>query len=89
MRTAVITTLWTGLAGLMSLTAGASLFGILAYMLSNPGTRPASWWGWNALHYTFAVGLPLTVCALTVALGVLRKLPGTRDASRADAGGHG
>ncbi len=47
------------LAALMSLTAGASLYGVPAFAHSDPGKRPAGWWGWQIMFNSLAIGLPL------------------------------
>lgn len=78
MRRAIITLAWTLVAAGIGLFIGASLFGLIGAALSNPGTRPANWPGWNLLFYGFVIGLPGTLAALTLALGLAGRLPGTQ-----------
>lgn len=86
MRSFLATAAWTFVLGLSALAAGGSLFGLLGFALSDPGRRPATWAGWDLLFYGLVVGPPLVTCAITITLGVLHRLPGTRlDARPADS----
>lgn len=82
MRVLVVILAWTVAVGVVVLTAGASLFGLLGFALSDPGKRPASWGGWDLLFYGIVVAPPVAACVVTIVLGALRRLPGTRHAPR-------
>lgn len=69
---------WALVAAGLGLVLGGSLFGLVAVILADPVTRPASWAGWNLLFVIFFFGFPAGGAALALLLGSSGRLPGTR-----------
>ncbi len=78
MRRPIAILAWMLASAGSGLLVGASLFGLIGAILSDPAARPASWPGWNLLFYGFVGGLPGVLAALALALGLAGRLPGTR-----------
>ena len=77
MRRAIAILAWMLVAAGLGLVLGGSLFGLLAVILADPATRPATWAGWNLLFFVFFLGLPASGAALALLLGGRSRLPGT------------
>lgn len=78
MRRIIVILAWTMAFAGIGLLLGASLFGLAGAFLADPGTRPATWAGWNILFLAFIVCLPCALAILGLLLGAAGRLPGTR-----------
>lgn len=78
MRRTIVILAWTMAFAGNGLLLGASLFGLAGVFLADPGTRPATWAGWNILFFAFIVCLPCALAILGLLLGGAGRLPGTR-----------